>query len=63
MSPFFVHVWYEVLVCTLQLGECGKINKQKEVFVGKCKVWKLKEPEIRQLCEARLGESFAGGAD
>ena len=46
----------------LELGE-HKYSKVKEVFVSKCKVWKLKDPEIRQAFEARVGERLASRPD
>ena len=44
---------HKLLVCILQLGELG-CKRKKELFVSKCKVWKLREPEIQQAFEAKV---------
>ena len=46
----------------LQFGECS-VRKKREVFVSKCKVWKLKEPGIQRTFEARVGERLAKRSD
>ena len=46
---------HKLLIGTLQLEGCGHV-KEKKVFVSKCKVWKLKNPEIRQAFEAEVRE-------
>jgi hypothetical protein len=49
---------HKLLVGMLQLGECR--NEKKEVIMSKCKVWRLKEPEIRQAYETKVREKLAG---
>ena len=49
---------HKLLVGVFQLSESGCRSKS-EVFVSKRKVWKLKEPEIRQTFEAKVGERLA----
>ena len=57
---------HKLLMGTFQLNESG-CTKVKEVFVSRCKVWKLKEPEIRLAYETKVGEHLAnsviGGDD
>ena len=50
---------HKLLMGTLQLDGCGCMKASKEVFVSKCKVWKLKEPEIRQAYETKVAERLA----
>ena len=49
---------HKLLVGILQLGECRK--EKKEVLMSRCKVWRLKEPEIRQAYETKVQEKLAG---
>ena len=49
---------HKLLLGVFQLGE-SRCRSRREVFVSKCKVWKLKEPVIRQTFEARVGERLA----
>jgi hypothetical protein len=49
---------HKLLVCVLRLDECT-CTKGKQVFVSKCKIWKLKEPNVRQAFEAKVGEKWA----
>ena len=53
---------HKLLVCMLQLGE-HRHGKRKGVFVSKCKIWKLKDPEMQQAFEARVGERLASRPD
>ena len=53
---------HKLLVGVFQLSESGCRSKS-EVFVSKRKVWKLKEPEIRQTFEAKVGERLANRPD
>jgi hypothetical protein len=55
-------VQHKLLLGIFQLGECS-FRQRKKVFVSKCKVWKLKEPEIRRTFEARVGERLAKRRD
>ena len=50
---------HKLLIGTIQLNEAGCTKAKKEVFVSRCKVWKLKEPEIRQTYETKVKERLA----
>ena len=43
---------HKVMICSMRLGE--KIRRRKEVFVSKCRVWKLKEKEGQRKFEAQI---------
>jgi len=49
---------HKLLVSTFQLNECVQ-RKRKEVFVPRCKVWRLREPTIRLAFEERIKERLA----
>ena len=44
---------HKLLMGTLHMEDCGR-RKEKKVFVSRCKLWKLKEPGIRQAFEAEV---------
>ena len=46
---------HKLLMGTLHMEDCGSM-REKEVFVSKWKLWKLKQPEIRQAFEAGVRE-------
>jgi hypothetical protein len=43
---------HKLVVCEMKLTE--RLQKKKEVFVSKCRVWKLKEEEVRQKFEEKM---------
>ena len=47
---------------TLHMEDCG-CRKEKKVFVSRCKLWKLKEPGIRQAFEAEVIQRSAHRTD
>ena len=49
---------HKLLVGIFQLGKCG-YRKRKDVFVSKCKVWKLKNPETQQIFKSRVEKRLA----
>ena len=49
---------HKLLVCMLELKE--SVKRKREVFVDRCKVWKLKEPQIQEALQARFEERLAG---
>jgi len=53
---------HKLLMCMLQLGE-QRYRRGKTVFVSKCKIWKLKDPEIRQAFEAKVEKRLATRPD
>jgi len=43
---------HKLLVCVVKLTQ--KCRKQRKPFVSKCKIWKLKQPEVREAFCAKL---------
>ena len=51
---------HKLLVCMLQIVDCKKVTRQPTSFVSRCKVWKLKEPDIRQAFQDKMMDGFDG---
>ena len=49
---------HKLLVCMLQNDNCMKVKRQPTTFVSRCKMWKLKEPDIRQAFEDGVMDGF-----
>jgi hypothetical protein len=54
---------HKLLRGILQMEDCGRTKEKKELFVSKCKLWKLKEPGIWQAFEAEVRERSAHRTD
>jgi hypothetical protein len=52
---------HKLLVCMMELKE--HVKRKREVFVSRCKVWKLKEAEIREAFRTRVEERSAMRVD
>ncbi|ESO01538.1 hypothetical protein HELRODRAFT_174496 [Helobdella robusta] len=44
----------QLVICEMNLS--GKLAKKKEVFISKCRVWKLKEEEPRRVFQEKIQE-------
>ena len=52
---------HKLLVGMLVMNEL--VKKKREVFVSRCKVWRLKEAEIREVFHAKVEERLAMRVD
>src|SRR5271156_6084288 len=58
-EPVFLQ--HRLVVCVLEVQEC--IRQRKQVFVSKCKVWRLREEGVRRRFGEQVEASAAGRKD
>jgi hypothetical protein len=56
-----VFLQHRLVVCVLEVQEC--IRQRKQVFVSRCKVWRLKEDGVRRRFGEQVEASAAGRKD
>src|SRR5277367_6464778 len=58
-EPVFLQ--HKLVVCVLEVQEC--IRQRKQVFVSRCKVWRLREEGVRRRFGEQVEASAAGRKD
>src|SRR5277367_5934029 len=58
-EPVFLQ--HRLIVCVMEVQEC--IRKRKQVFVSRCKVWRLKEDGVHRRFGEQVEASAAGRKD
>ena len=58
-EPVFLQ--HRLVICVLEVQEC--IRKRKQVFVSRCKVWRLREEGVRRRFGEQVEASAAGRKD